>query len=147
MLARFPYRNNNNTKKNNSISAKRLKGDLGGCNNGRIVRRERIENNKEKETKFEGKSWELWNQEFSLSCWWSSCLAALARHHDRQITPFDGGPIGPKSTLFLRKYFSSLAKMCLPYVYLRSVETCGRILCMSSLRCDGSATSIIFWTT
>ena len=30
------------------------------------------------------------------------------------MTPFDGGPIGPKSTLFLRKYFSSLARMCLP---------------------------------
>lgn len=31
-----------------------------------------------------------------------------------QITPLEGGPMGPKSTLFFRKYFSSLAKMCLP---------------------------------
>ena len=30
------------------------------------------------------------------------------------ITPFDGGPMGPKSTLFFRKYFSNLARMCLP---------------------------------
>ena len=32
-----------------------------------------------------------------------------------------GGPIGPSSVLFLRKYFSSLARMCLPYVYFFSV--------------------------
>jgi len=25
-----------------------------------------------------------------------------------------GGPIGPSSVLFLRKYFSSLARMCFP---------------------------------
>lgn len=25
-----------------------------------------------------------------------------------------GGPIGPRSVLFFRKYFSSLARMCLP---------------------------------
>lgn len=25
-----------------------------------------------------------------------------------------GGPIGPRSVLFLRKYFSNLARMCLP---------------------------------
>jgi len=25
-----------------------------------------------------------------------------------------GGPIGPRSVLFFKKYFSSLAKMCLP---------------------------------
>lgn len=28
-----------------------------------------------------------------------------------------GGPIGPRSVLFFKKYFSSFANMCLPYVY------------------------------
>ena len=58
-----------------------------------------------------------------------------------------GGPMGPRSVLFLRKYFSILARMCFPYVYFRSVEMCGRILCIRILRWLVSATSIIFWTT
>ena len=33
-----------------------------------------------------------------------------------------GGPMGPRSVLFLRKYFSTLARMCFPYVYFLSVE-------------------------
>ena len=39
-----------------------------------------------------------------------------------------GGPIGPSSVLFFRKYFSNLARICLPYVYFFSVLQCGRIL-------------------
>jgi len=33
-----------------------------------------------------------------------------------------GGPIGPRSVLFFKKYFSSLAKICLPYVYFGDVR-------------------------
>jgi len=33
-----------------------------------------------------------------------------------------GGPMGPRSVLFFRKYFSSLARICLPYVYFLRVE-------------------------
>lgn len=79
------------------------------------------------------------------------------------ITPFTGGPIGPKLSPGVvdvvlpngppiafddfMKNFSSLAMMCLPYVYLRREFTCGRILCIRILRCVGSDTSIIFCTT
>ncbi|KAH3710264.1 hypothetical protein DPMN_069738 [Dreissena polymorpha] len=61
--------------------------------------------------------------------------------------PLGGIPIGPRSELFLSRNFSSLARMCLPYVYLRRVPMWGRILCMSTLRWPGSDTSIIFCTT
>ena len=38
-----------------------------------------------------------------------------------------GGPMGPSSVLFFRKYFSSLANICFPYVYFFNVLQCGRI--------------------
>lgn len=65
--------------------------------------------------------------------------------------PLVGGPMGPKSVTvvdgLLAKYFSSLAIMCLPYVYLRSDWKCGRILFISTLRWLDSHTSNIFCTT
>lgn len=76
--------------------------------------------------------------------------ADTAEDHDGDKfyrVPLVATPIGGRSALFFMWYFSSLARICLPYVYLRSTATCGRILLMSSLRCGGSATSIIRWTT
>lgn len=48
---------------------------------------------------------------------------------------------------FVMKNFSNLAIICFPYVYFRNEFMCGRILCIKILRCVGSDTSIIFWTT
>uniref|UniRef100_A0A182NWL9 Uncharacterized protein n=1 Tax=Anopheles dirus TaxID=7168 RepID=A0A182NWL9_9DIPT len=57
-------------------------------------------------------------------------------------------PAPPASELgVLSENLSSLAMMCLPYVYFFSEFMCGRILCSSTLRCVGSDTSIIFCTT